>query len=71
MKLVVREGRPEARKVVAALAIIEELNRGPYEIVCLGRRGTGAAGTAMSSFPGSVAEKVLRSAQGKTVWVVD
>ena len=70
-KLVVREGRPEARKVVAALAIIEEMGRVSYDVVCLGRRGTGAAGAAMSGFPGSVAEKVLRAAQGKTVWVVD
>ena len=70
-KLIVRDSRPEARKVVAALAIIEEMQHGPYDVVCLGRRGTGAGGAAMSSFPGSVAEKVLRSAQGKTVWVVD
>ena len=70
-KLIVRDCRPEARKVVAALAIIEEMQHGPYDVICLGRRGTGAAGAAMSSFPGSVAEKVLRAAPGKTVWVVD
>jgi nucleotide-binding universal stress UspA family protein len=70
-KLIVRDSRPEARKVVAALAIIDEMQQGVYDVVCLGRRGTGAGGAAMSSFPGSVAEKVLRSAQGRTVWVVD
>ncbi|HUG94011.1 MAG TPA: universal stress protein, partial [Planctomycetaceae bacterium] len=58
-KLVVREGRPEARKVIASLAIIDEMQNGPCDVVCLGRRGTGAAGAAMGSFPGSVAEKVL------------
>jgi nucleotide-binding universal stress UspA family protein len=67
-KLVVKDALPEAKKVVAALAIIEEMKAGPYSAVCLGRRGaTAAAG----SFLGSVAEKVLREAEGTTVWVVD
>jgi nucleotide-binding universal stress UspA family protein len=67
-RLVVRESRPESRKVVAALCIIEEMKRGDYTLVCLGRRGlTAAAG----SFLGSVAEKVLREAEGLTVCVVD
>jgi len=66
-KLAVRDGLPEAKKVVAALAIIEEM-RGDYNVVCVGRRGTSATA---GSFPGSVAEKVLREAHGKTVWVVD
>lgn len=67
-KLVVRESRPEACKVVAALSIIEEMQAGNYSVVCLGRRGSTAAEGA---FPGSVAEKVLREAAGRTVWVVD
>jgi len=67
-KLILRESHPGAGKVVASLAIIEEMHAGGYDVVCLGRRGeTGAAG----SFLGSVAEKVLREARGRTVWVVD
>lgn len=67
-KLVERETRPGAGKVIASLAVIEEMRAGDYQIVCLGRRGaTGAAG----SFLGSVAEKVLREAQEHTIWVVD
>ncbi|MFQ5732931.1 MAG: universal stress protein [Planctomycetaceae bacterium] len=67
-KLVERESRPGAGKVIASLAIIEEMRAGDYQIVCLGRRGdSGAAG----SFLGSVAEKVLREAHGRTIWVVD
>ena len=67
-KLAVRDALPEAKKVVAALAIIEEMQQGPYDVICLGRRGTSATA---GIFPGSVAEKVLREGQGKTVWVVD
>ena len=67
-KLLVKSGTPEARKVVAALAIIEQMKQGPYDVVCLVRRGFAAAA---GSFLGSVAEKVLREAAGKTVWVVD
>jgi nucleotide-binding universal stress UspA family protein len=67
-KLVTRESLPGAGKVMASLAIIEEMKAGAYDVVCLGRRGaSGAAG----SFLGSVAEKVLREARGRTVWVVD
>lgn len=67
-KLVERESRPGAGKVMASLAIIEEMQAEDYQTVCLGRRGaSGAAG----SFLGSVAEKVLREAQGRTIWVVD
>ncbi len=67
-KLEVEQGLPEARRVVAALAIIEEMKRGDYRIVVLGRRGeSGSSG----AFPGSVAEKVLREARERTVWVVD
>jgi len=67
-KLVTRDTRPGAGKVMAAIAIIEEMRAGKYDIVCLGRRG---AGGAEGSFLGSVAEKVLREARGRTVWVVD
>lgn len=67
-KLIAKESRPGAKKVVAVLTIIDEMKQGDYTVVCLGRRGTTAAG---GSFLGSVAEKVLREAQGKTVWVVD
>ncbi len=67
-KLVSRESRPESIKVVAALSIIEEMQQGNYDVVCLGRRGDSGID---SVFPGSVAEKVLREAQGRTVWVVD
>lgn len=67
-KLLVKSGTPEAKKVVAALAIIEQMKQGPYDVVCLGRRGSEAA---EGSFLSSVAEKVLREAAGKTVWVVD
>ena len=53
---------------MAALAIIEEMQGGQYDLVVLGRRG---ASPAAESFVGSVTEKVLREARGKTVWVVD
>jgi len=66
--VVEKEARPNTEKVVAALAIIEEMQRGSYAVVCLGRRSTSPVG---SVFLGSVAEKVLREAHGKTVWVVD
>lgn len=67
-RLVVKEALPESKKVVAALTIIDEMKSGGFDVVCLGRRGASAAS---GSFPGSVAEKVLREAQGRTVWVVD
>ncbi|MDA0835076.1 MAG: universal stress protein [Planctomycetota bacterium] len=62
------EAMPGAQKVVAAVAIIEEMKQGQYEIVCLGRRGDSGM---ISVFPGSVAEKVLRQAASVTVWIVD
>ncbi len=67
-KLVVRSAERGAQKVIAALAIIEEMKAGDYDVVCLGRRG---ASGVEGSFLGSVAEKVLREAQGRTVCVVD
>lgn len=67
-RLCTRESLPKARKTVAALAIIEEMQSGEYEIICIGRRGT----TDYDSvFLGSTAEKILRESRGKTVWVVD
>lgn len=67
-KLEIRPALPESRKVVAALAVIEEMKSGPYDVVCVGRR---ANVEYEGSIFGSVAEKVLREARGKTVWVVD
>ena len=67
-KLAEKEGLPEARRVIAALAIIEELKAGGYDIVAIGRRGSAAAS---GSFLGSVAEKITREAAGKTVWIID
>ena len=64
---VVKQSLPEAQRVAAALAIIEEMQAGPYEVVVLGRRGAAAVA---DTFLGSVAEKVLREARGRTVWVV-
>ncbi len=59
---------PEARKVAAALTIIDEMKSKDFDVICLGRRG---ASEFESSFVGSVAEKVVREARGKTVWLVD
>jgi len=67
-KLATREGDPQAARVLTALAIIEEMRQGPYELVVLGRR---SATPAAESFIGSITEKVLREARGKTVWVID
>lgn len=67
-RLVTREGLPESRRVIAALAIVEELKSGGHDVVVLGRRSTSAA---VGSFPGSIAEKVTREAIGKTVFIVD
>lgn len=68
VRLLTRESLPEAKKVVAALALIDEMKSGRYDVICVGRRG---ASGAEGSFLGSVAEKILREARGKTVWVVD
>lgn len=67
-KLVVKDARPEARRIVAAIAIIEEMKQGGYDVVVVGRRGTSRG---LETFLGSVAEKITREAHGKTVWVVD
>ncbi|WLD11481.1 universal stress protein [Planctellipticum variicoloris] len=67
-RLIATDCLPEARKVAAALTIIEEMQSGNYDVVCIGRRG---ASQISSSFIGGVAEKILREAAGRTVWVVD
>lgn len=67
-KLVSRDARPEARRVVATIAIIDELKSGGYDVIVVGRRGNSASVTTLF---GSVAEKVARECHGKTVWIVD
>lgn len=67
-RLIATDCLPESRKVAAALSIIEEMKSGAYDVVCIGRRG---ASQLTSSFIGGVAEKILREAAGRTVWVVD
>jgi len=63
-----KEGRPESARVIAALAVIEEMKSGNYDVVVVGRRGTSSS---IPSFTGGVAEKVAREAYGRTLWVVD
>jgi nucleotide-binding universal stress UspA family protein len=67
-RLMEKESRPEARRVIAALGIIEEMQQGNYDVIVVGRRGTSRA---FETFLGSVAEKVAREAHGKTLWIVD
>jgi nucleotide-binding universal stress UspA family protein len=67
-RLELQPTRPESSKVAAALAIIDEMNKGDYQVVCVGRRG---AASARGTFPASMAEKILQQSRGKTVWVVD
>lgn len=67
-KLCQKESRPEARRVVAAMGIIEEMKSGRYDVVIIGRRGASAS---LETFLGSVAEKVAREANGRTLWIVD
>lgn len=67
-KLEVSSARPESSKVAIALGIINEMNIGKYDVVCIGRRGTTAA---EGVFLTSIAEKVLKESRGRTVWVVD
>lgn len=67
-KLAVEEAIPKAKKVVATMGIIEEMKEGAYDVVVLGRRENCSPDLP---FLGSVAETVIREAQGKTVWVVD
>lgn len=67
-KLGQKEGRPEAGRVVAALAIIDEMQQGNYDLVVLGRRGASAT---IPTLLGGVAEKVAREAHGRTICIVD
>lgn len=68
LKFKLTEARPEAQRVVAALAIINEARDGGYSTVVLGRRGTS---DVPELFLGGVAEKVSRHVAGATVWIVD
>lgn len=68
IRLCQKEARPEARRVVAALAIIEEMKQGGYDLVVIGRRGSSAS---IESFIGGVAEKVAREARGCALCIVD
>lgn len=67
-KLDLKDALPESRKVVAALAIITEMQTVGYDLVCIGRRG---ASEFSGSLIGGVAEKVLREGHGRSVLVVD
>ena len=67
-KLRQMESLPEAARVAAALAIIEEMQHGDYHVVVVGRRG---AASRIDSFLGGVAEKIARAAGGRTVCIVD
>ena len=67
-KLCQKECRPESERVVAAVAIIGEMQQGHYDLVIVGRRGDSAA---IPTFLGGVAEKVTRAAAGRAVCVVD
>lgn len=67
-KLSTMDCLPESKKVAAALSLIEEMQNGPYNVVCIGRRGASGLG---SSFIGGIAEKVIRESAGITVWLVD
>jgi len=67
-RLAQKESRPESCRVVAALAIIDEMKRENYDVVVIGRRGTSST---IPTLMGGVAEKVAREAFGRTLWVVD
>lgn len=68
VKYVLLEALPEARRTVAALAIIDEARQGGYTTVVVGRRGTS---NLPEVFLGGVAEKVSSHLAGMTVWIVD
>jgi nucleotide-binding universal stress UspA family protein len=51
-----------------AIAIIEEMRQGIYDLVVIGRRGASAT---IPSLVGRVAEKIAREAYGWTLWIVD
>jgi len=68
IKLDLKDCLPESKKVVAALAIIDEMQHGNYDLVCIGRRG---ASELVMSINGGVTEKVIRGAHGRSMLVVD
>lgn len=68
LKIKVADATPESRQVAAAAGIINELQHGGYNMVVIGRRG---ARHMADSLVGSVAEKVIRAAAGKSVLLVD
>lgn len=61
------EALPEARRVADAGAIIATMQSGDFDLIVLGRREDPEA----LPFVGSVAQKVLNEAGGRTVWIVD
>ncbi len=67
-KLCRKEAPPEASRVMAAIAIIEEMRHGNYDVVVIGRRGASAT---IPTLVGGVAEKIAREAYGRTLWIVD
>lgn len=67
-KLLLKDCLPESKKVAAALAIIEEMQQGAYDLVVIGRRGSAELSLSLI---GGVAEKVLREGHGRSVLVVD
>lgn len=64
-KLLVKEGLPEAHRSIAALALISEMESANYDLVVIGRSDSHSPTQI-----GGIAEKVVRAATGKTVWVV-
>ena len=67
-KCLQKDSLPEAARVVAALAVIQEMKQGNYDTVVIGRRGTSSR---VESFLGGVAEKVAREAYGRNLCIVD
>jgi nucleotide-binding universal stress UspA family protein len=67
-KCKVERALPEARRVVAALAVLDEARSGGYGTVVVGRRG---AASLPDLYLGGVADKVSRHLTGATVWIVD
>jgi nucleotide-binding universal stress UspA family protein len=67
-KFKMEEGRPDTRRVLAALAVLQEVKDGGYTTVIVGRRGSS---DMPELFIGGVADKVTRHVAGVTVWIVD
>lgn len=68
IKLCVADATPESRQVAAAASLIEEMTSGNYNLVVIGRRG---AKHLSENLIGSVADKVIRAASGRSVLLVD